>query len=118
MLWTICMGWLEGAAFDGVFICRPYVEAHGVDHDDNVDGFSVERVYTVRKPSQYLGGAPSTLIVQLHKDKNQFSLQSESDSSYWHRSALGALCLVSAACNGRFSKSRSLSKASRTIAKF
>lgn len=66
-------------------LCRPFVEAHGVDHDDNVDGFSVERVYTLRKPSQYLGGAPSTVIVQLHKDKNQFSLQSEADSSYWHK---------------------------------
>ncbi|KAK9858808.1 hypothetical protein WJX84_002378 [Apatococcus fuscideae] len=68
------------------WLARPFVEAHGVDHDDNVDGFSVERVYTLRKPSQYLGGAPSTVIVQLHKDKNQFSLQSEADSSYWHRS--------------------------------
>ena len=66
-------------------LCRPFVEAHGVDHDDNVDGFSVERVYTLRKPSQYLGGAPSTVIVQLHKDKSQFSLQSEADSSYWHK---------------------------------
>ncbi|KAK9837680.1 hypothetical protein WJX74_002838 [Apatococcus lobatus] len=68
------------------WLARPFVEAHGVDHDDNVDGFSIERVYTLRKPSQYLGGAPSTVIVQLHKDKNQFSLQSEADSSYWHKS--------------------------------
>lgn len=70
----------------GGWIARPFVESQGLDHDDGIDGFSVERSAMLRSKGQHLGGVPAFVMAQLHKDKTQFSLQSEAEASVHHTS--------------------------------
>mmetsp|Transcript_21143 Transcript_21143/g.58671 ORF Transcript_21143/g.58671 Transcript_21143/m.58671 type:complete len:366 (-) Transcript_21143:146-1243(-) len=67
----------------GGWIVRPFVEAHGVDHDDGVEGFSCEKGAMLRPRGQYLGGIPANAMFQLQKDKNLFSFNGEAEASYY-----------------------------------
>eukprot|EP00873_Tetraselmis_striata_P028343 jgi/Tetstr1/448607/TSEL_035856.t1 len=69
----------------GGWVVRPFVEAHGVDHDDGVEGFSCEKGTMLRPRDQYLGGVPTNVMAQLQKDKNNFSVNGEAEASVYHR---------------------------------
>lgn len=72
----------------GGWIVRPFVEAHGVDHDDGVEGFSCEKGSMLRPRDQYLGGVPVNVMAQLQKDKNNFSVNGEAEASVYHRRSI------------------------------
>ena len=55
-------------------VCRPVVDPNGLDHDDGMTAFTVEKSSVVRKPGVYVGGAPAYLMAQVHKDKDAFTV--------------------------------------------
>lgn len=55
-------------------VCRPVVDANGVDHDDGMHAFTVEKSGVVRKKGTYVGGAPGYVMAQVHKDKDMFNI--------------------------------------------
>ena len=50
------------------------MDPNGLDHDDGMTAFTVEKSSVVRKPGVYVGGAPAYLMAQVHKDKDAFTV--------------------------------------------
>lgn len=52
------------------------MDPNTLDHEDGIDTFNCERQFMVRPlKQQLLGGAPAMAMLQMHKDKNSFTLQ-------------------------------------------
>lgn len=51
------------------------MDPNTLDHEDGIDTFNCERQFMVRPRKQLLGGAPAMAMLQMHKDKNSFTLQ-------------------------------------------
>ena len=54
--------------------CRPVVNPNGLDHDDGMEAFTVEKSSVIRKRGVYVGGAPAYIMAQVHKDKDAFNI--------------------------------------------
>ena len=65
------LGWVSMTL---LHVCRPVVDANGVDHDDGMHAFTVEKSGVVRKRGTYVGGAPGYVMAQVHKDKDMFNI--------------------------------------------
>lgn len=46
------------------WIARPFLDSNGPDRSDGINGGQAERTGTLRLPSQYIGGAPSRVMLQ------------------------------------------------------
>ena len=47
---------------------------NGLDHDDGMEAFTVEKHSVIRKRGVYVGGAPAYIMAQVHKDKDAFNV--------------------------------------------
>lgn len=50
------------------------MDPNGIDHDDGMHTFNVEKSTVIRKRGVYVGGAPASAFVQLHKEKDMFHI--------------------------------------------
>lgn len=50
------------------------VDPNGLDHDDGMTAFTVEKNSVIRKRGVYVGGAPAYVMAQVHKDKDAFTV--------------------------------------------
>lgn len=53
---------------------RPHVEPNSVEHDDGVEGITVQRDGVIRPPQSLIGGVPAHFHAQIHADKNTLSV--------------------------------------------
>lgn len=90
----------------GGWVVRPFVEAHGVDHDDGVEGFSCEKGSMLRRKGQYLGGIPANAMFQLQKVRARPSLLSPMRQPF--PVSLSLLCWLAIASRAKVSSSGSL----------
>lgn len=66
------------------WVAQPHVEDNGVEHDDGVEGITIQLEDVVRAPKRHLGGAPGHFHAQLHADKTTTSAISEVSASVHH----------------------------------
>ena len=74
------------------------MEAHGLDHDDGIDGVTTEKSGVLRRPGQLLGGLPVYASAQMQKDKTQASFQARTGRSLSRRDDAAGTVVTPSAC--------------------
>ena len=70
------------------------MDANGPDQSDGINGAQCEKSFILRLPNQHIGGAPTRVLTQLVKDKDNSTKVGQVESSPWFsKSAVTTLSL-------------------------
>uniref|UniRef100_A0A7S3UFQ3 AIG1-type G domain-containing protein n=1 Tax=Picocystis salinarum TaxID=88271 RepID=A0A7S3UFQ3_9CHLO len=84
-----------------MWIARPIVDQNGWDHETGIEGFSIEKPFTLRRKNQYWGGKPLQVTAEIAKDKKDMSFRSETEVTLKHSKKLSTVSGIDSQSIGR-----------------